>query len=140
MFAQYIHGFVTPPLFAPQSLYDSWSLYNILGIRCVDGASLAKCSNDELAAIESYHQSTQRVLFEIGNRNQNGIWAPVCINHCYLSNDYYSSTKYRIPLSSDYSLIRSVQQWMEGAEENPRHIDFGNWPGNKPCSGVALAL
>ena len=41
MFAQYLVDFISAPLFAPQSLYDSWSLYNIVGIRCVDGSSLA---------------------------------------------------------------------------------------------------
>jgi O-palmitoleoyl-L-serine hydrolase len=112
MFAQYIHPFITTPLFTPQSLYDSWSLYNIVGIRCIDGVSLARCGKDELALIEAYHQKTLQVLFEISSKNQNGVWGPVCINHCYLSNSYYSSQNYRIPLGSDYSLIRSVQQWM----------------------------
>lgn len=135
MFAQYIHPFITTPFFTPQSLYDSWSLYNIVGIRCMDGYSLAKCKADELATIESYHQSTMQVLFEISSKNENGVWAPVCINHCYLSNDYYSSPSYRIPSKSDFSLIYSVQQWMEGADETSRHLDFGSWPGNSPCSG-----
>ncbi len=58
MFAQYIHPFITVPLFAPQSLYDSWSLYNIIGIRCMDGSSLAKCGADDMKVIESYRKST----------------------------------------------------------------------------------
>jgi hypothetical protein len=41
MFAQYLIDYINAPIFAPQSLYDSWSLYNILGIRCMDGPSLS---------------------------------------------------------------------------------------------------
>lgn len=140
MFAQHIHRFINVPLFAPQSLYDSWSLYNIIGIRCIDGVSLSRCNKNELALIESYHQSTMQVLFEISSKNENGVWGPVCINHCYLSNDYYSSKNYRIPQTSEYSLIRSVKDWMENADENPRHMDFGSWPGNSPCSGASLSI
>jgi hypothetical protein len=112
MFAQYIHPLIKVPFFTPQSLYDSWSLYNIVGIRCMDGYSLSRCNKDELALIESYHQSTMQVLFEISSKNENGIWAPVCVNHCYLSNDYYSSKAYRIPTNSEFSLIYSVKQWI----------------------------
>lgn len=140
MFAQYIHPFISVPIFAPQSLYDSWSLYNIVGIRCVEGFSISKCSQQDLSLIESYRQSTLQVMFEIGSKNQNGVWAPVCINHCYLSNNFYSSNNYRIPQNSDYSLIKSVQYWMESSDENPRHIDFGSWPLNAPCSGVSLSI
>lgn len=140
MFAQYIHPFITVPIFAPQSLYDSWSLYNIIGIRCMNSNSLASCGTNEMKVIEAYRQSTMQVLFEMASKNQNGVWGPICVNHCYLSNEYYSSQNYRIPAASDYSLIRSVQLWMEGSDDNPRHLDFGSWPNNAPCSGIALSL
>lgn len=100
MFAQYLYPFIKVPLFTPQSLYDSWSLYNILGIRCVDGSSLAKCSPEELSLIENYHSKTKEVLFAITGNNKNGAWAPVCINHCYMSNPNYNSKSYNIPLDS----------------------------------------
>lgn len=55
-------------------------------------------------------------MFAIGSRNQNGVWAPVCINHCYLSNNFYSSNNYRIPQNSNYSLINSLRLWIESAD------------------------
>lgn len=36
MFAQYQFPYIRTPLFPVNSLYDSWSLPNILGINCVN--------------------------------------------------------------------------------------------------------
>lgn len=77
-----------------------------------------------------------QVLFEISGKNENAVWAPVCINHCYLTNPNYSSRNYRVPLNSDFSLIYSVKQWIEGADDTSRHLDFGDWPSNAACSGL----
>ena len=44
MFAEHIFKFINAPIFTPQSLYDSWSLYNIIGVRCPDHQSLTECS------------------------------------------------------------------------------------------------
>jgi hypothetical protein len=105
MFAQYLIDYITAPAFAPQSLYDSWCLYNILGIRCMDGSSLAECNKADRDSIEEYHRGTLEVMFRIASSNKNGVWAPVCINHCYLTNSYYASPNYRIPSGSEFSLI-----------------------------------
>jgi hypothetical protein len=43
-FAQNIHRFIKVPLFPLQSLYDTWSIANILGISCITGGSLQKCT------------------------------------------------------------------------------------------------
>jgi len=51
MFAQYLHPFMKAPLFTPQSLYDSWSLYCIVGIRCMDDHNLAHCNETEMSWI-----------------------------------------------------------------------------------------
>ena len=77
-------------------------------------------------------------MFRIASSNKNGVWAPVCINHCYLSNSYYSSSNYRIPTGSEFSLIQTVADWIQGADSSSRHIDFGDWPLNRPCSGLAF--
>jgi hypothetical protein len=57
-----MHRFIKTPLFPVQSLYDSWSLQNILGIRCNDDRSLKNCNTDQMAFIEDYHRNTSRVL------------------------------------------------------------------------------
>lgn len=76
------------------------------------------------------------LLFRYSEKETNGVWAPVCINHCYLSNQYYTSKDYMIPEESGYSIVRSIKDWVESAEEDPRHLDFGTWPDNRPCSGL----
>jgi hypothetical protein len=40
MFAEYNYAYINVPLFAIQSVYDTWSLANILGLTCVKGGSL----------------------------------------------------------------------------------------------------
>jgi hypothetical protein len=40
MFAEYLFPYVKVPLFAIQSAYDTWSVPNILGIKCQNNASL----------------------------------------------------------------------------------------------------
>jgi hypothetical protein len=44
MMAEYMVKFIKTPIFPIQSLYDSWSIPNILNIRCLKGASLANCT------------------------------------------------------------------------------------------------
>lgn len=47
MFAQYLHPFIKSPIFAVQSLYDSWSLYNILGMRCLNKYWVGNCNTKD---------------------------------------------------------------------------------------------
>jgi O-palmitoleoyl-L-serine hydrolase len=47
MFADNLISFIKYPLFVVQSLYDSWSIQNILGIDCVAKFSLSTCSQEE---------------------------------------------------------------------------------------------
>ena len=56
MFAQYLHPYIKAPIFTPQSLYDTWSLYNIVGLRCVN--NFDQCDDAEKQAAEIYHRAT----------------------------------------------------------------------------------
>ena len=47
MFAQNIYQHIKVPQFPIQSLYDTWSIPNILGIYCIKGESLAGCKTEE---------------------------------------------------------------------------------------------
>lgn len=44
MFADNIIEYLNVPMFTVQSLYDSLSIVNILGIRCAQNYSLSNCS------------------------------------------------------------------------------------------------
>lgn len=45
MFAEYNYEYIKVPVFAIQSLYDTWCLRYIIGIFCESDGSLARCSN-----------------------------------------------------------------------------------------------
>ena len=77
-----------------QSLYDSWSVPNILGVSCIDDSSLINCDSFKKTAIEEYHRNTTNAIFEMTSRNPNinGFFAPVCANHVYAWGSAYYNT------------------------------------------------
>jgi hypothetical protein len=136
MFVQYFFKYVQAPVFVPNSLYDTYGLIDVQGISCLSGNKISGCDDASKQVIEAYHQESLNTIMQITGMNQNGAWSPACLNHCYFTNSYYSSPNYRVPQHSDYSLITAVADWIEGKTINPRHIDFGEWPVNRPCSGL----
>ena len=76
------------------------------------------------------------ILKLIGKNKNNGYWAPACSNHGYTMNGGYASIKNRIPYDSIYTVSRSVSDWASQTNISNEHIDIGNWPVNKPCSGL----
>jgi hypothetical protein len=62
MFAQYNFPYILIPLFPIQSLYDSWSLPNILGIGCEHSGSLSACNSSQIYYIDQYKSNTSNVL------------------------------------------------------------------------------
>lgn len=104
MFAEHNYAFIKVPLFSIQSMYDSWSLPNILGIGCQNAGSLAGCTPAQLEYIEQYHANTTAVLKKIGSSKSNGFWAPSCSNHVYSTSTAFSSASFRIPAGSEFSL------------------------------------
>lgn len=63
MFAQNIYQYIRAPTFHIQSLYDTWSVPNILGIGCISAGSLAGCSEADRIIIEQYHKNVTNLLF-----------------------------------------------------------------------------
>jgi hypothetical protein len=100
MFAVNLAPHIKTPMFIIQSLYDVWSIPNILGVTCIVNASLADCNPTQMNHIEEYHRNTTNAIFEIAASNQHGFFAPVCANHVYARGAYYYSPNYRIPQKS----------------------------------------
>lgn len=97
MFAQYVHKYIQVPIFAINSLYDSWSLPNILGISCQSGGSLANCNQGQMQVIEEYKKNTTAVLKDITKNQSNGCWAPACSDHVYSTGVHFYSTSFEVP-------------------------------------------
>lgn len=76
------------------SEYDSWSIPNILGIRCLmngtSGYTLANCSLEELQYIEKYRSTYKTALsrFEMLNDGLS-LWSIACSNHVYAFFDQF---------------------------------------------------
>lgn len=85
MFAQYQYPYIRTPLFPVNSLYDSWSIPNILGLHCEVNSSLKACNADERKYIEDYRKNSSDTLKGMaGNDFRNGAWGIACSNHCYM--------------------------------------------------------
>ena len=96
-----------------QSLYDEWSIENILNITCVKDHSFNECSDKQINQIEEYHKNMSKVIISMTQNNGvNGYWAPVCVFHCLSQESWYYDENYRIPQYSQNSIMKSVESWM----------------------------
>ena len=108
MFANNLAPFITAPIYMMQSLYDTWSSYNILGVKCVQNGSLMNCTSKEVDTIEEYHRNTTNTVFAIASNNQNGFFAPACAIHVFGFGTAYYNDQWRIPQGSQNSISKSV--------------------------------
>jgi hypothetical protein len=86
--------------------------------------------------MEEYHANMSAVLHRIAHRKGNGFWMISCSNHIFSTIDRYTSQDFRVPAYSKHSLALSVKEWITAKAKSHVHEDRGNWPTNKPCSGV----
>lgn len=144
MFAENLYQYVKVPLFAVESLYDSWSAPNILGISCIDNHSLIHCDSNTRNQLEEYRKATRAILDKIAAIKGNGVWAPACSDHCYMhSNSWNDKKDFAIPVGSNFSVEQAVVRWYLNvtSPESHIHIDSQPWPSNSGCSGpTALSL
>jgi len=139
MFAQYMYPYLQVPLFPVNSLYDTWSIANILGITCIDSSgSLKNCLDSDRHAIDDYKKNSTDIITKIAAINGNGAWAVACAEHGYLHYNAMNSPRFRVPGGSDYTIEFSVAAWIVGYKQNS-HIDTVNWPDNKDCAGATAS-
>lgn len=139
MFAEELIKYMKTPVFAIESLYDTWSIPNILGIGCLNGSSLHNCNQNERNFIEQYHQNVSRVLKSLVNHNaHNGYWAPACAFHTSITGSAFYGANYRIPQHSNNSEASTLLNWITGGAGPHEHIDSQPWPSNQPCAGATV--
>jgi O-palmitoleoyl-L-serine hydrolase len=137
MFGEYLQAYIKVPLFPIQSLYDSWSLPNILGLGCGSGESLNNCNQGQMEFINQYRLNTSAVMKTIAKNSKNGGWAPACSNHVYSTGSGFYAANFRVPASSANSIAATMEPWLEGKDGQHSFVDEVAWPNNKPCSGIA---
>lgn len=135
MFAQYLYPHIKAPILPINSLYDTWSIPNILGIHCIDlTGSLKGCSDADRHTIEDYKKNSTIVLAEIGGLQGNGAWGISCAEHGYLHYNAVYNPRFTVPEGSDYTIEFSIASWLIGYKQNV-HIDTVSWPDHKSCAG-----
>lgn len=87
------------------SEYDSWAIQNILNISCLaQGQSeytLSKCSEQEIAYIETYRKKMQDVMSLYTMNSKNSAWTIGCSQHIYsISRRYFDSETERVPVDN----------------------------------------
>ena len=60
---------------------------------------------------------------QIGNKSENGCWAPSCSDHMYNYNYVYNDSTYTVPQKSKFTIAYSVNEWMRGDKVNYFHMD-----------------
>lgn len=127
MFAQHLYKHIKVPMFVVQSVYDSWSLRNALGIRCPNPNN---CPDDANKVIEENRKNVTNVLKEIGSKRKNGVFGIGCILHGMTQYDDYVSERHTIPSNSTWTLSKAIKHWFKNMKMNNSHIDFKPWPSN----------
>jgi hypothetical protein len=80
--------YIESPLFIIESLYDTSSIPNILGLSCLEKTfTLDKCSEEEMLTIDAFRVETMNQLVKAHKQKSNrAIWSPACLFHCFCDN------------------------------------------------------
>ncbi len=133
MFAQNLYQHIKVPLFPAQSLYDSWSISNILNLDCIQNG-ISTCSQEDRNLIEENRRNVTDVLRRISKDPKNGVYGLGCVWHGLLDNPAYMLRKINVPQYSQCTPGVALGAWMQSPDKDNVHIDYDPWPGNKPCS------
>lgn len=62
------------------------------------------------------------MITQIGNKKENGYWAPACVNHGYIWGHFYSPD-YTIPMRSNNTADFAVREWVNKAPKSYHYMD-----------------
>ena len=133
IFAEYAFPFVETPLFALESLYDSWQIPNIYGCgQCMYGGSPANATL--LKLFQHYHDLMLAALQPV-IKGAKGIFADACPAHCQSTVDGAGIWNGQWKVGG-----RNVREafgdcyFMRGSCKS---VDSVTWPSNPTCSSRA---
>lgn len=94
-----------------------------------------------MTLIEGYHKNLTALLNILSNTSgagtsDNGVWAIACVADELISNVYYNSVEYRVPMAGNVTIQSAVNSWAKRERVSHRIIDGVNWPNNLPCNGM----
>lgn len=118
MFAANVAPHVKSALYIVNSFYDSWSLSNILALKCFKGVST--CTSSELTAANEFRSTflSEAVAFPRPNRN---IYLYSCFTHVHLTITDKAWTTFRIANGTAFGGPGGLlEQWVFGSATWPQ--------------------
>jgi len=133
--------YLKAPFFIIASQYDTWSVENILGLKCTKTTpgTMTDCNASEIAALEDYRRVTMVALQNLTTLKTAGVWSPSCIQHGFTADESYNSDKYLIPSGTGISLAEAINAFLLNPSGRHIYIDDFGWPANSGCSGLAMS-
>jgi hypothetical protein len=108
-----LQKFIKEPIFYAQSLYDGWSINNILGFKCAElFGSLSECEPWEREVIKEYHRNITEVVREVSKKEGNGAFAISCVAHDLLFGRW-DNDLFEVPMNSSMMLTNATSLWLK---------------------------
>lgn len=144
MMAQYIFPYIKAPLFVINSLYDSWSLPNLIAPRKADPKdrilrdcihSFHVCTSKQHRLLQEYREATiaaAKDVLESAENATRGAFLFSCYHHCVTESDILWS---RMQSAEGKTLISTLGKWLnEDAKQDTKVVDC-----ELPCNKCELS-
>ena len=136
IFAEYAFQFVQTPLFALESLYDSWQIPNIYGCgQCMYGGSPANATL--LNLFQHYHDLMLTALAPV-IKGAKGIFTDACPSHCQSTVDGAGLWNGAWEVGG-----RNVRQAFGDCyfgRGSCKSVDTAKWPNNPTCPAACMNI
>ena len=126
LFPQYSVKYVRSKIYIVNSLYDSWQIFNILGIEC--STHVEDCSEEDLESIMKYKSTTVKALRPVRKNLHMGLYALSCLQH----GETMITERWNKIKVKGHSISTSFVAWMKDQGKRLL-IDSDDYPNNKSC-------
>ena len=138
--AQYTLPFIRTPLFISNSAVDSWSAWNIMGLRCNPGAQGAGCGERERAYLDSFQEEMLRVLAPaLAPPSLHGAFIQSCFVHVVANVDA-SWAGTHVQGQTQAETFRAWYTGAGGGGAATSAIDAPRYGSNSECYGNAWRM
>ena len=109
--------FLRVPMLIVESPIDAYSLYNIVGVQCLNGQkspySLKTCTEEEMKAIEQYRKMSLESFDKMRaskGENSIGIWGPACSQHGFTDDPTFTNYNFEV---KGQMVFEAIQKFIE---------------------------
>jgi hypothetical protein len=74
------------------------------------------------------------LLKEVAIQKKNGAFGTTCPLHDLIGDSTYVNEQFTIPLNSNFTVCRAIEQWMKHPTMDNIHLEVDRWAkGNQGC-------